>query len=103
MIKQIAPEELHEGLRSGKQLSVIDVREDEEVAKGMIAGAKHIPLGDIENHLDEIDKTIEHIMVCRSGGRSTKACQILMGKGYKIQNLVGGMIAWEAKYGKSFS
>jgi rhodanese-related sulfurtransferase len=100
MIKQILPEELQEQLKAGKNLSIIDVREDEEVAKGMIPGAKHIPLGDIEDRVEEIDKNIEHIMVCRSGGRSTKACEILMAKGYKVQNMVGGMIGWEAKYGK---
>ena len=100
MTKQILPDELHEQLKNGKKLSIIDVREDDEVAQGMIPGAKHIPLGDIENRLDEIDKDTEHIMVCRSGGRSTKACQILMSKGYKVQNMVGGMTAWDAKYGK---
>lgn len=100
MIKQILPEELHEQLKNGEKLSIIDVREDDEVAQGMIPGAKHIPLGDLENRLDEINKETEHIMVCRSGGRSTKACQILMNKGYKVKNLVGGMIAWEAKYGQ---
>lgn len=100
MIKQILPKELHEQLKNGEKLSIIDVREDDEVAQGMIPGAKHIPLGDLENRLDEIDKETEHIMVCRSGGRSTKACQILMNKGYKVKNLVGGMIAWEAKYGQ---
>ncbi|MBM7680619.1 rhodanese-related sulfurtransferase [Pullulanibacillus pueri] len=50
--------------------------------------------------MDETDKHAEHIIVCRSGGRSTKACQLLIEKGYKVQNLVGGMIAWEAKYRK---
>lgn len=100
MIKHILPEDINEQLKSGISLSIIDVREDEEVAEGMIPGAKHIPLGDIEDRLDEIDKDTEHIMVCRSGGRSTKACEILISNGYKVQNMVGGMIAWEAKFGK---
>lgn len=100
MIKQILPEDVHEQLQKGKKLSIIDVREDDEVEKGMIPGAKHIRLGDLENHLDEINKDTEHIMVCRSGGRSTKACELLNEKGYKVKNLVGGMTAWNAKYGK---
>jgi len=100
MIKQLLPEELHKQLEKGDKPSIIDVREDDEVAQGMIPGAKHIPLGEIENRLDEWDKNAEHIMVCRSGGRSTKACEILSSKGFKVQNMVGGMIAWEAKYGK---
>ena len=100
MIKQLLPDELHDQLRSGKEMSIIDVREDDEVAQGMISGAKHIPLGEIENRLGEIDINTEHVLVCRSGGRSTKACQILLGKGYKVQNLIGGMTAWKAKYDK---
>lgn len=100
MIKKILPEELHEKLEQGEKLSIIDVREDDEVAGGMIPGAKQIRLGDLENHLDDIDKDKEHIMVCRSGGRSGRACEFLDNQDYKVANMVGGMIAWEAKYGK---
>ncbi len=98
MIKQILPEELHEEIEKGKKLSIIDVREDEEVANGMIPGAKHIPLGQIEERLQEFDPNVEHVMVCRSGGRSGKACEFLDSKGIKVKNMVGGMMAWEAKY-----
>ncbi|SHF84225.1 Rhodanese-related sulfurtransferase [Heyndrickxia coagulans DSM 1 = ATCC 7050] len=101
MIQQILPEELYKKITNGETISVIDVREDDEVAQGMIPRAKHIPLGELENRLNELDKETEHIMVCRSGARSTKACQIMLTKGFKVKNMVGGMISWEAKYGKS--
>lgn len=97
MIKQITPEELNDEIKKGKQLSIIDVREDDEVAKGMIPGAKHIPLGQIEERLQEINPNEEHIMVCRSGGRSGRACEFLDSHGIQVKNMVGGMIAWEAK------
>lgn len=101
MIQQILPEALYKKLSSGEKVCIIDVREDDEVAQGMIPGAKHIPLGDLESRLNELDKETEHIMVCRSGARSNKACQIMLTKGFKVKNMVGGMISWEAKYGKS--
>ena len=36
-----------ERLDRGEKLTIVDVREDEEVAAGMIQGAIHIPLGSI--------------------------------------------------------
>ncbi len=98
MIKQIMPEDLHKEIEEGKKLSIIDVREDDEVAQGMIPGAKHIRLGELEARLNEIDPNEEHIMVCRSGGRSGRACEFLDQHGIAVKNMVGGMIAWEAKY-----
>ncbi|KWX87436.1 sulfurtransferase, partial [Paenibacillus riograndensis] len=46
-IPQITAQELRQRLESGEDLVLIDVREDEEVAFGMIPGAKHIPMGEI--------------------------------------------------------
>ncbi|WJE15617.1 rhodanese-like domain-containing protein [Halobacillus sp. ACCC02827] len=76
-------------------LNIIDVREDEEVAEGKIPGAAHIPLGFIEERAVELDKDTPYIMVCRSGGRSGRASEILMSKGFDVTNMEGGMLAWE--------
>ncbi len=73
----------------------IDVREPQEWAEGVIPGIKKISLGDIENHLDELDKSRKYIMVCRSGGRSSKASSIMEAQGFKdVSNFQGGMLAW---------
>ncbi|MDG4656017.1 rhodanese-like domain-containing protein [Ectobacillus antri] len=96
MYKEITPNEV-EQLRLEKKLSIIDVREDEEVAQGKIPGAAHIPLGELEQRLTEIDKEQEHIMVCRSGARSGRASAFLTEKGYKVKNMSGGMLAWEGE------
>ncbi|WEG12123.1 rhodanese-like domain-containing protein [Pullulanibacillus sp. KACC 23026] len=98
MVQIILPDDLYEAIKHGENLSIVDVREDDEVAQGMIPGAKPIRLGDLENRLKELDKTAKHIMVCRSGGRSAKACEILQREGLQAINLVGGMTAWNAKY-----
>ena len=71
------------------------MREDDEVVQGKIPGARHIPLGQIPDLLDEIDQAQHHFMVCRSGGRSGKACAILKEQGYDVTNVVGGMLDWE--------
>ncbi|WP_138417371.1 rhodanese-like domain-containing protein [Aquibacillus sediminis] len=94
-MKEISANELAKKVKAGEKLSIIDVREDEEVAQGKIPGAKHIPLGQIPERLDEIDKDEHHFMVCRSGGRSGNACAFLTDKGYDVTNMQGGMLDWE--------
>lgn len=96
-MKEITAKELAEKVNAGEQLSLIDVREDFEVAEGKIPGAHHIPLGELPERLDEIDKQKHHIMICRSGGRSGKACDFLSSQGYDVANMEGGMLDWEDK------
>lgn len=68
-----------------------------EVASGRIPGAVNIPLGLVEFRMPDLDKSKEYIMVCQSGGRSGRATQFLESYGFKVINMVGGMLAWESK------
>lgn len=73
--------------------SLIDVREDDEWAAGHAPNAVHVPLGDLDPsaHTD----TSPLIVVCRSGGRSSKAAAKLAAAGLAVHNLAGGMTAWQ--------
>jgi rhodanese-related sulfurtransferase len=96
-MKNITPEELLEKLENGQELNIIDVRESDEVAGGMVPGAKHIPMGEIPERLEELDKDKEYIFICRSGGRSGNVCSYLDNLGYKTVNMVGGMLEWNGE------
>lgn len=96
-MKQLTAKEVETLLEEGKPLNLIDVREVEEVEAGKIPGAIHIPLGFLEFRMNELDKSKEYIMVCRSGGRSGQASQFLESQGYKVINMTGGMLAWEGE------
>lgn len=96
-MKSISAVELQEKLKNGENLHIIDVREDAEVAEGKIPEAEHIPLGDIPHSLDKLDKNKHYYMVCRSGGRSSNACEFLMNQGYDVTNMTGGMLAWQGE------
>lgn len=96
-MKDITAKELEQKLVAGEKLYIIDVREDEEVAEGIIPGANHIPLGEIPERLSELDKNEHYYMVCRSGGRSGNACQYLEQNGYHVTNMAGGMLDWEGE------
>jgi rhodanese-related sulfurtransferase len=91
----IAVEELKARLDAGEKPLMIDVREPEEVAYGMIPGAVHLPMGQIPQRLGEIPREGEVIFICRSGSRSGQVCDYLNMLGYeKPVNMVGGMLAW---------
>lgn len=90
----ITPEDLQKKLENGEKLELVDVREDEEVAMGMIPGAKHIRMGDIPYNLDYFDKDKEYIFICRSSRRSENVCYYLQDQGFKVRNMIGGMLAW---------
>ncbi|OZI11149.1 rhodanese-like domain-containing protein [Bacillaceae bacterium SAS-127] len=96
-IEIITPEELKQKLENGEALEIVDVREDEEVAGDMIPEAKHIVMGTIPERLDEFDKEKEYIFVCRSGRRSENVCYYLRDQGFKVRNMVGGMLEWTGK------
>ncbi len=90
-------------LDAGEKLHIIDVREPEEYAESNI-GALLLPLGRIQAmQVDEIDdlKNEELIIHCRSGKRSMTACLFLESMGFtNLKNVEGGILAWQAKFGK---
>ncbi|MDR4926873.1 rhodanese-like domain-containing protein [Peribacillus simplex] len=94
-MKEILPNEVSPLLKGNSPVHIIDVREVEEVKAGKIPNALNIPLGLVEFRMQDLDKSKEYIMVCRSGGRSSRAEQILENHGYKVLNMVGGMKGWE--------
>lgn len=96
-INIITTEELEKKIDNGEEVYLVDVREDEEVAGGMIPGAKHIRMGDIPSHIDEFDKDKEYIFICRSSRRSENVCYYLQEQGYKVRNMVGGMLEWKGE------
>ena len=96
-MKELTAKEVETLLNEGKPLNIIDVREVDEVRAGRIPGAINIPLGLIESRMNELDKSKEYVMVCQSGGRSGLAARFLEGHGFKVVNMVGGMLDWEGK------
>ncbi|HAQ9610248.1 TPA: rhodanese-like domain-containing protein [Enterococcus faecium] len=73
---------------------ILDVREDDEIATGMIPGAIHVPLGQLGQRLSELSHTQPIVVVCRSGRRSAAAATALTGAGFAADTMAGGMDAW---------
>jgi len=74
---------------------LIDVREPYEWQAGHVENALHIPMGEIQQRLDEIPTDQEVVVVCKVGGRSAQVTDYLNKVGRTAVNLDGGMHAWE--------
>ncbi|MGI8806741.1 MAG: rhodanese-like domain-containing protein [Acidimicrobiales bacterium] len=72
---------------------LVDVREGDGWAAGHAPGAVHVPLGEVSHAASRFDGQ-QVLTVCRSGGRSAKAAEILVAVGVKVRDVAGGMTAW---------
>ena len=78
---------------------VVDVCESSEYAAGHVAGARHVPLGELEAKLAGTvkNKTVPLILVCQSGARSNRAVAVAKKLGYdQAHSLAGGLAAWKS-------
>jgi rhodanese-related sulfurtransferase len=78
-----------------KSTVLLDVRRDDERAKGFIPGSTHIPLDQLRSRLDELPRDREIIVYCQSGQRSYYAARILTQHGYRVRNLTGSYRTWK--------
>lgn len=79
-----------ESLKKDKNNLFIDVRNEDEYQSGHIDGAINIPLDELRNHLNEINKNKTLCINCQSALRSYIACRILSQHGFKCKHLSGG-------------
>lgn len=72
---------------------LLDVREGDEWVAGHAPGAVHVPLGEVSNAASRFEGQ-QVLTVCRGGGRSAKAAEMLAAVGVDVRNVAGGMAAW---------
>lgn len=84
-----------EALHSDPEAVLIDVREPDEWQAGHAPQARHIPMGQIPDRLDELPRRAPVYLICRSGNRSHTVAEYLKQVGFaRPINVKGGMIAW---------
>ena len=77
---------------------VLDIREADEFAQGHVPRARHIPLSQLSNRVDEIGKFKDKpvIVTCKTGARAGAATRTLRQAGFnQVYQLRGGLAAWE--------
>ena len=97
-IKEIDADELNRMQKAGEDFLLLDVREPDEHARGMIAGAVPMTRGRLELDIDQAtaDKNKRIVCYCGGGSRSALAAQTLKKMGFKNPiSLIGGWRGWK--------
>ncbi|MFX1312040.1 MAG: rhodanese-like domain-containing protein [Promethearchaeota archaeon] len=91
----LSARQLKNRLDEGKDTYILDVRGKTELKKGMIKGAHHIYVGELEQRINELPKDKSIVTVCGNGARASMASSILKRNGFSnISNILGSMEAW---------
>lgn len=91
--REVSRDEARKLVEDGAQL--VDVRADHEWEAGRIAGATHLPLAELAERTDEIDKDRPVVLYCRGGTRSTMATDALAEAGFDASKLSEGIVGWD--------
>ena len=89
----LTPADAAAGVARG-ELQLVDVRQPIELRQGQVAGARHIPLGQLASRLGELDQNLPVAFLCHSGARSAIATRRATKAGLDAANVKGGVIAW---------
>lgn len=95
----LSQEEWAEQLANDNNAVILDVRTAEEMEEGYIPNAIHIDIylgQEFLDGLEDLDKSKNYYVYCRSGNRSQQACALMNHNGFdNAYNLEGGIIEWE--------
>jgi len=98
-IKETNVAEVKRRVDGGEKFLLVDVREDNEWAKGHLPGAVHMGRGIIERDIEQQvpDTNAKLVLYCGGGFRSALVAENLQKMGYKnVRSMAGGLKAWKA-------
>ena len=93
-MREITPAALKTRLATPDPPVVLDVREPWEQDIARLPGTLDIPMNEVPARLAELPKERDIVVMCRSGGRSSRVTQYLEQQGYRAANLTGGILGW---------
>ncbi|GAA4271047.1 rhodanese-like domain-containing protein [Aquimarina gracilis] len=101
MAEDITQEEWQELIAKDDNAVILDVRTEEEVEDGFIPNMLNIDIRKGQGFLDEVeqlDKSKNYYVYCRSGARSAQACTLMNQMGFETTyNLIGGFMNWDGE------
>lgn len=92
--------EFENEIKNNSNAVIIDVRTPSEFQSGHIPAAININIASPEfpEKINELDRNKDYYVYCRSGGRSTTACQYMVSMGFKkVSNLEGGVLSYDGE------
>ena len=100
-MKSITVQELHKLMNNNEQITLVDVREKEELVMASIKGSIHVPMMAIPHQLELFNKDEPIYLFCHSGVRSAQARLYLEQQGFDSVNIIGGIHAWSTEIDSS--
>ena len=100
MYKELMSNEFENEIKKNPNAVVIDVRTPGEYQAGHIPNALNIDISSAEfpDKINTLDRTKDYYVYCRSGGRSSTACQYMVSLGFRsVNNLYGGILSYEGE------
>ena len=85
-----------ERLQKDENVTRLDTRMPHEYSRGHVEGFINIPVDELRERIDELDKTKPVYVICQSGLRSYIATRILAGNGFDCYNFAGGFRFYDA-------
>lgn len=77
-------------------VTLLDTRTPMEYNMGHVEGFINIPVDELRERIDELDRNKPVYVICQSGLRSYIACRILVGNGFDAYNFAGGFRFYDA-------
>ena len=97
-VGEVSPEQIKERLARRDRFELLDVREQDEVAAGMIPGASHLSRAHFESRIEDVipDKDAEVVVYCAGGVRSAFSAKMMRELGYRnVTSMAGGFGRWK--------
>ncbi len=97
-IPTVTVEALRDRMSDSTPFTLLDVREPSEVELCQLDRSVNVPLGELPDRTDELDRDSEILVHCKLGGRSANAVKLLIDKGFtNVKNVEGGIDAWSQR------
>lgn len=103
LAKSVTLPEFKDKLDSDTDFILFDVRKENELNNMKLDDKRFlaIPMHELPDRLDELNKDKEIVSICQVGGRSYETILMLKGKGFNnVSYVEGGMSAWGKTYGE---
>ena len=97
-LERVSGEELMQRVRKG-EVTVLDVRPDQEYRAGHIPGARSVPVGELKRRLTELPKNREIVAYCRGPQcvMAIEAVELLRKRGFRAYRMEQGVMDWRAR------
>jgi rhodanese-related sulfurtransferase/DNA-binding transcriptional ArsR family regulator len=97
-LERVSSQDLMQRVRNG-EVTILDVRPEQEYRAGHIPGARSVPLPELKRHIEDLPKNREIVAYCRGPQcvMAIEAVALLRKRGFRAQRMEQGVMEWRAR------